>query len=427
MFDLPEFINNLVDLIVNAKTRGQTISVLVGSLLVGGTLGFHLRRVLLPGISKRELDSANEEIKRLNDQVADFTGENNDLLATNRGSAEEIRKLKATDRELRKSLAQHEALKSALLSDDGRLWSVRKASPPDDFERRLAQSKPRIITIGNLKGGVGKTMLTANLAAYFDQHLEKRVLVIDLDYQGTLTDMFLGAADMHSSGSEVDGFITGQKKALDLIGSKLHLPNVLPNVHLVPAEYELARSENQALVAWLLGEVPTDLRYHLASVLLDPVVQRDYDVVLIDTPPRLGPAMLNALCASHAYFVPTILDKASAQAVAKFVGYVDALLPGLNRGLQFAGVVANFANGLNLTNTEKDARAELDHSLRVQGHVNKIFEDTIRHTVRIHNAAGEKILYSRDRLFREGVMNKIGDEIVRRVPLGQQHEDRSVA
>ena len=48
----------------------------------------------------------------------------------------------------------------------------------------------KIICIGNHKGGVGKTTVTANLGALLSQ-MGKRVLLIDLDAQANLTDYFL--------------------------------------------------------------------------------------------------------------------------------------------------------------------------------------------------------------------------------------------
>ena len=74
----------------------------------------------------------------------------------------------------------------SLLDDKTDVWL---RSPPD-LAKHLAQirSSIPIITVCNFKGGVGKTALTSLLAGYFDLHKRKRVLLIDFDYQGSLTD-----------------------------------------------------------------------------------------------------------------------------------------------------------------------------------------------------------------------------------------------
>ena len=102
-----------------------------------------------------------------------------------------------SNRKLRSDLKKYEAqlvgfnkLRDALNGEEDELWKLYNAEPPADFSDRMSENKPKIITVINLKGGVGKTTTVANLAAHFD-HMGKRVLAIDLDYQGSLTRMML--------------------------------------------------------------------------------------------------------------------------------------------------------------------------------------------------------------------------------------------
>jgi chromosome partitioning protein len=64
------------------------------------------------------------------------------------------------------------------------------------------------------------------------------------------------------------------------------------------------------------------LRYLLADALLDPLVQSDFDLVIIDAPPRLTPSHIQAMCASTHLLIPTILDGLAGDAVARYLDQV---------------------------------------------------------------------------------------------------------
>src|SRR5205823_3718574 len=82
------------------------------------------------------------------------------------------------------------------------LWLAIKLNPhPPDKIAKLQGLKQLILTIANLKGGVGKTTLTANLAAFFANPLndpgrpKRRVLVVDLDFQGSCSSMLFAGTE----------------------------------------------------------------------------------------------------------------------------------------------------------------------------------------------------------------------------------------
>jgi chromosome partitioning protein len=130
---------------------------------------------------------------------------------------------------------------------------------------------------------------------------------------------------------------------------------------LVPAFYELALLEDRLLVEWLLQEAADDVRYRLASILLDHEIagkgddRGKYDVVLIDVPPRMTTGTINALCASTHVLIPAIFNPLAAEPVENFLRSSKALMDELNPKLEFLGVVETMSPPANVG---RDTRAE---------------------------------------------------------------------
>lgn len=214
------------------------------------------------------------------------------------------------------------------------VWTAKPIIQPNHYSTNLRGSK--ILAVANLKGGVGKTTISANLASCLAEMLnknakegqEKPVLLIDLDFQGTLAGMakpnkrIWPPKKNHSS--HATKLISGELTPHHLID--LHFPaKERELVEIIPAYYELAQAENRLMVEWLLSDRKKDVRYTLADVLHQPLVQEKYSLIIIDCPPRLTTAALQALSASTHLLIPTILDGASATAVTSFVNQVENL------------------------------------------------------------------------------------------------------
>src|SRR3989442_3698985 len=144
-----------------------------------------------------------------------------------------------------------------------------------------------IITIANQKGGVGKTTTAINLSAAL-AHRGKRTLLIDLDPQANATIAFYDAGHISTSMFEV------------LSDSRVGLSAVIkatkdPMLFVGPGRLALAKLE-QVLAGQF--DAPYRLKDALAPVL------KDFDYVVIDTPPSLGILTVNALVASTHLVVP---------------------------------------------------------------------------------------------------------------------------
>src|SRR5262249_17872999 len=157
---------------------------------------------------------------------------------------------------------------------------------PPDYDRLMKQQRKKpIIMVANLKGGVGKTTLTANLAAYFSA-AGKRVLLIDVDYQGSLSNMLLSADGLEEIPLGITELLAGNKDISSSFDQAVkRFSGVLPGSSIIPARYELASLENKLLVDYLLQDVDEDVRYRLATALLDPQIGQTFDLALIDAPP----------------------------------------------------------------------------------------------------------------------------------------------
>lgn len=161
-------------------------------------------------------------------------------------------------------------------------------------------SGARIITIGSLKGGVGKTTLAANFAAYVSETLEENVLLIDLDFQGSLSNMLMLAIEREDVPSNVDKLFEPNANLITLEEANVHLAKKLKRGWLVPANYGFAQVENRLLLSWLLqSDGGVDVRHRLANVLLRSEIGRSYKFIVLDMPPRMTLGTVNALVTSH--------------------------------------------------------------------------------------------------------------------------------
>ncbi len=184
-----------------------------------------------------------------------------------------------------------------------------------------------VTTVANLKGGVGKTTLAANLIGHCAKHRaapNKSILGIDFDYQGSLTSMALPDDNQNTTGGEDTSAGKLLIKGLD---HTKEIPHAIePIAKFIASNYPFAQVENRLMVKWLLGEFDDDLRLRLTNQFTD-LFQGDslFNKIIIDAPPRLTTGAIQSLCASSHIIIPTVMDLLSTEAVGQFVTQIDDL------------------------------------------------------------------------------------------------------
>jgi cellulose biosynthesis protein BcsQ len=225
-----------------------------------------------------------------------------------------------------------------------------------------ANGKP-IVTVGNLKGGVGKTTVAAHLAAAFGRS-GKKVLLVDLDFQGSLSSLMFRSArrpDLYDR-EGVGGAAQLIRHTADIPALRTNVVSLgdqVPNVHMVPAHYKLADLEEELLLKWVIGDEPEDIRFFLSAFF-----QRsgyEFDVAIIDTPPRLSTATVQALAASTHVVIPTQLERKSVEAVKNFLTSLELLREAaVNPYLDLIGVLPSVVDSPSMSGpVESVEKAEL--------------------------------------------------------------------
>ena len=186
------------------------------------------------------------------------------------------------------------------------------------------------IAICNQKGGVGKTTLTINLGAALAD-LGQRVLLVDLDPQGHLTEgVGLQDAYLNAQPTLYDALTSKEPVSLASLvqlQTKAHEPFAV-----IPATYQLMLAE-QALYM-------TRNREHKLKNLLAQL-DNQYDYILIDCPPVLGNLTDNALNAARRVVIPIQAEATSVRALELLFDQIESVERGLNIHVQVLGVIPN--------------------------------------------------------------------------------------
>lgn len=187
-----------------------------------------------------------------------------------------------------------------------------------------------LIAVCNQKGGVGKTTLTINAGAALAD-LGQRVLLIDLDPQGHLTEgVGLQECYLNATATLYDALTS--KEPVQLANLIQRHTRAAEPFAVIPSSYQLMLAEQSLYM--------TRNREHKLKNLLAQL-DNQFDYVLIDCPPVLGNLTDNALNAARHVLIPIQAEATSVRALELLFDQIESVERGLSIQIQVVGVVPN--------------------------------------------------------------------------------------
>lgn len=257
------------------------------------------------------------------------------------------------------------------------------------------------IAICNFKGGVGKTVLSVNLAVALANKSRSgkplKVLLVDLDPQANASIYALGQQywnrevypkPKRSLYGVMHNFLKKGAKLTpdDIFGANPHFTSPVfampddqtenarslhwPSLHLLPSHYNLAETE-MLLAAQPKGGM--GIANEVKPVQYDAILRHifasitdDYDYIILDCPPSIYHLTGNALDFADNYLIPFIPDFLSASGISWLIMQIEKRLSESKaaKGKQVRALVSNLWDNTGEARIHKRFMQEISQKLK---------------------------------------------------------------
>lgn len=206
--------------------------------------------------------------------------------------------------------------------------------------RKRPKGDPTVFTVAQSKGGVGKTATAVELVRHLAQDGTRDVLLIDTDQQGNATARAGLSRSVEVLGTTADviaGQATAHKASEDEDATGVAEPSpTMPGVWVLAGTHGLTQVE-------MLPTTPRRLMEHL------PTVRGEWDDIVIDTPPNLGPLTQSALAAADCIIAPVDCGTEAYEQLPRLAGVIEHQVGDLRAGRRIDWIVpTRFHRGARL-------------------------------------------------------------------------------
>ncbi|VDC33806.1 plasmid partitioning protein RepA [Pseudogemmobacter humi] len=183
--------------------------------------------------------------------------------------------------------------------------------------RRMEGEKLQVWQLMNFKGGSSKSTTTIHLAHYFALQ-GYRVLVVDLDPQGSLTSMCGISPEIEFDGLTIYDAIKYEDPSpmADVI-----VQTYFPGLAIAPSRLVLSEFETESAVH---SNPERPFYFRIRDALAQ--VEADYDLVLMDSPPQLGFLTISGMAAATSIIVPMTPSMLDVSSTAQFLELAGAYM-----------------------------------------------------------------------------------------------------